>query len=111
MAMNMETLDVASLLEQARARLIEAYGARLQAVVLYGSMLRGDSMPDSDIDLLVVMRDQVVPRDDLRAAIHALYPLTLRYGHPFSPLVVDAASYQSGAYPLYQSVQKEGLVA
>jgi len=99
------------LLGQARERLQAIYGRRLQAVVLYGSMARGNASADSDMDLLVVLRDRVIPRDDLRKAIHALYPLTLQSGHPCSPHLVDAATYNAGQYPLYRAIQAEGVMA
>src|SRR3712207_9411507 len=35
----------------------EAYGDRLERVVLYGSRARGDARPDSDYDVAVFLRD------------------------------------------------------
>lgn len=98
------------LLQQVRSRLEAVYGSRLDRVVLYGSVARGAATRDSDIDLLVVLRDRVIPREDRRAAVHALYPLTLQYGYPCSPTVVDAATYAAAEYPLYTAVRAHGIV-
>lgn len=43
---------------EAVARLREVYGDRLDRVILYGSYARGDARPDSDVDLLVVLRGE-----------------------------------------------------
>lgn len=101
--------NVQELLQQVRARLEAVYGTRLDRVVLYGSFARGTVTRDSDIDLLVILRDRVISGEDRRAAIHALYPLTLAYGHPCSPTVVDAATYAAAEYPLYATVRAYGM--
>ena len=42
-------------IEEVKNRLVEKYGDRLLLLKLYGSKARGDSHPDSDIDLLIVV--------------------------------------------------------
>ena len=39
------------------ARVRERFGSRLVAIVLYGSVARGAARPESDVDLLLVMRE------------------------------------------------------
>lgn len=52
---------VAKLLTRARERLDEHYGPRLAGLVLHGSVARGTAEPESDIDLLVLLRDEIDP--------------------------------------------------
>lgn len=47
----------------------KAFGERLERVILYGSKARGDDHPESDVDVLAVLRDEVT-RDDMRAAAY-----------------------------------------
>jgi uncharacterized protein len=44
-------------LNRFRAALDEAYGERIERVVLFGSRARGDARPDSDYDVAVFLRD------------------------------------------------------
>ena len=46
-----------SLLEKLTKLLQEEFQDRLVSVVLYGSVARGDNRKDSDIDLLLVIKD------------------------------------------------------
>ena len=47
---------VRAALAEAKAHLQALYGDRLDHIVLYGSRARGDARPESDVDLLVVLR-------------------------------------------------------
>ncbi|MGO8801135.1 MAG: nucleotidyltransferase domain-containing protein [Roseiarcus sp.] len=44
-------------LSRFRAALDEAYGERIERVVLFGSRARGDARPDSDYDVAVFLKD------------------------------------------------------
>lgn len=45
------------ILARFRAALDDAYGTRLDRVVLFGSRARGDARPDSDYDIAVFLND------------------------------------------------------
>ncbi len=45
-----------AVLSRFRQALDEAYGVRLERVVLFGSRARGDARPDSDYDIAVFIR-------------------------------------------------------
>src|SRR5450759_5454041 len=63
------TIDLQPVVEQLRAQL----GARLRAIVLFGSRARGDARLDSDIDLLVVADG--LPRDPISRLTELRRPL------------------------------------
>lgn len=60
-------------LDELRARLRELYGERLVKLVLFGSQARGDARPDSDIDVMVVLKGEVEVETERRRVL----PITL----------------------------------
>jgi uncharacterized protein len=53
----MTTIADDAVLRRFRAALDDAYGDRIERVVLFGSRARGDARPDSDWDVAVFLRD------------------------------------------------------
>lgn len=92
-----------------RTLLAEAFGDRLQGVVLYGSEARGTADPDSDANLLVLLAGPMSLGKDLRKIIDALYPLQLELERPIHALPVDAQEYAEGGFSLYRNAIKEGV--
>jgi predicted nucleotidyltransferase len=58
-SVGMTAPDPDPVLKKFRAAIAEAYGARLERVVLFGSRARGDARPDSDYDVAVFLYDVV----------------------------------------------------
>lgn len=99
------------LLAAIRDRLQKGHGPRLRGVVLYGSEVRGEARPDSDIDVLVLLEGPIDYMRDLRINIDALYDLVLALERPISARPVDVAAYDAAAYPLYWNAKAEGIRA
>ncbi|MBU3889009.1 nucleotidyltransferase domain-containing protein [Methylosinus sporium] len=51
------TTAIDPIMSRFRAALGEAYGPRLERVVLFGSRARGDARPDSDYDVAIFLTD------------------------------------------------------
>lgn len=94
-----------------KSRLQEACGERLKGILLYGSAARGDSGPESDIDVLVLLEGPVDYGHDLKTCIHATYPLVLEWDRPISPEPVDVEEYEAERWPLYRNARREGAIA
>ena len=79
-------------------------------IILYGSRARGDSHPDSDWDLLILV-DSMVDLDYERLFRHKLYDLELETGEAFSITVYNKTDWRTKFWmtPLFQNVSKEGF--
>ena len=97
------------ILRRIRTSLAEAFGQRLQKVILYGSEAREQAEPDSDIDLLVLLDGPIDDHDDSWACINCLYPLVLELERPLHAKPVDVNVYDAQEWPLYQNVKQEGI--
>ena len=82
------------------------FGDRVAAVELYGSRARGEGHEDSDLDVLVLLRD--LKRDDRSAVIDIAFDLELREGLVLSPLVKDPAVFRWDR-PLGVNIAKDGV--
>lgn len=80
-------------------------------VILYGSKARGDSIPGSDIDLLVLVEGDVTPAT--RIKIRSIkYSIELKYDVIIS-LLIETVNYwqsiQAQAMPLHWNIDREGV--
>ena len=104
-------METRELLSRIKGLLQPAFGERWVGLILYGSEARGESQPDSDIDLLVILRNQVNHDQDMRTCIDVLYPLVLELGRPIHAMPVDVSVYEAQEFPLYRNARKEGILA
>jgi predicted nucleotidyltransferase len=107
----MDRAETIKLLSRIRGALAEAFADRLRGIVLYGSQARGEALPESDIDLLVLLDGPVRLGADLKKAIEAVYAMVLELGRPIHPLPVDILEYEAQEFPLYRNAKREGIAA
>ena len=82
---------------------------RPERIILFGSHARGNAGPDSDVDLLVVLRD-AAPK---RAKAVAIYELLAGSGLPKDVIVVspeEVERYRDVPGTLIRSALREGRV-
>ena len=110
------TLDEVPLTANER-QAIEAAAATLRArfpvtdLVLYGSKARGDSDPESDIDLLV-LTSRALDHEERSGMRSHLHEISMRYDVLLSSLTVEARSWREGVHsvlPIHTEVEREGV--
>jgi predicted nucleotidyltransferase len=96
-------------LDELRRRLFDEFD--VEAMILYGSVARGEADEESDLDLLIVTA-QPLTRLRRHEITDVVFEVNLRYGTNFSTLVVDRNSWEGGAIsvlPLRDEILKEGI--
>jgi predicted nucleotidyltransferase len=80
--------------------------------ILYGSRARGNTSPDSDWDILILINKPKVLLKDEQVFRHSLYELELKIGQPISTFVYSLKDWNDklSITPLYKNIQREGLV-
>ena len=98
-----------ALSQEVKQALTELYGDRLDRVILYGSYARGDFHNESDVDYLVVLRDEVQAGREVRRMAPTIGRLALKYAVEVSIFPAAAARYLGGYTLFYQAVQQQGI--
>jgi predicted nucleotidyltransferase len=83
----------------------------VEAVILYGSVARGEAEAESDLDLLILTADPLT-RPARHEITDMVFEVNLLYGTNFSTLVVDRSSWEVGVFsvlPLREEILKDGI--
>ena len=84
---------------------------RVDRLVLFGSLVRGESDEESDADLLIVLTEP--PTHQVRDHITSLIlDINLEYGTNLSELMVDRQTWDDGlpaTLPIYKEIEEEGI--
>ena len=80
-------------------------------IILFGSTARGDSMEDSDIDLLILVNKNHISRKEEKRIKYPLYDLEFDTGLIISPLIISALEWENkhSFTPLYKNIKEEGI--
>lgn len=105
------TADQLQLLSQeVKQSLTELYGDRLDQVVLYGSYARGDFHAESDVDFLVVLRDNTFRQSQESDKYWDLtWNIWLQYGVWLSIRTAFIDKYNASDLFYYRNVRREGI--
>ncbi len=86
------------------------YGLRLEKIILYGSKARGDADQESDIDILVLIKDMQSRFTESRRINTITNEIDLKYDLFISAIPVDTQFFQvAGDLPFYYNVMSEGI--
>jgi predicted nucleotidyltransferase len=91
-------------------RLQRGFGRAVRQTTLFGSKARGDSGPDSDIDILVIVDEESWSLRDSVSVIASR--VSLEYGVLIGPRVIGQERWERMArenLSLYQNITREGI--
>lgn len=95
-----------------RERLLGEYQENLVAVILFGSAARGELDEESDIDVLVVLRDYKDFWKEFRTISDIAYDISM--GTDFqvliSPVLVAQEEYERSRGVFLRNIKREGVI-
>jgi predicted nucleotidyltransferase len=100
---------LAIILKILRAGLSRILEDKLEAVYVYGSHARGDSRPDSDIDVLVVIRRDFDYEEILDQTIELVADLSLEHDVVISRAFVTKDRFDYEINPFLMNVRREAM--
>jgi len=86
------------------------YGDNLSRVILYGSKARGDATEDSDIDILVVLKNIQNFSLERKKVKEISWKLSYKYDLLLSIIIRSEQEYMRKDTPLLMNIEKEGIV-
>lgn len=89
-------------------QLREAYSNVMVQTLLFGSKARGDSTPDSDIDVLIILKDEdgAIRNQILTVASR----ISLNYNVLLNPIIVSEGRYQrQQGFTFYQNAARDAI--
>jgi predicted nucleotidyltransferase len=92
-----------------RDRLLDTYGDRLIAIILFGSQARGDATPDSDFDVSVVLKDPVDAGKEIERTGHFLSQLCLEYNVVICNLFFSVTRFENEQTMILRNITQEGI--
>ncbi len=87
----------------------DLYGDRLADLVLFGSRARGEAKPESDIDVLVVLKGSVEPSDEVSRCGVSRSQLCLKHDVLISCTYVSEDQRSREQSPLLLNIRREGI--
>ena len=101
--------QIEHILSEYRDALMNIYGPRIEKVLLFGSYARGDADSGSDIDVLVILRGDVVPSKEIARTGKISSSLSLKNDCVISTVFISSDRYPDEKSPLIMNVHREGI--
>ena len=98
-----------AILSELRSGLQEMYGDRLVQMILFGSQARGDAEDGSDIDVLVVLKDEVNPYEEIQRTSEIVAGISLVNDVVVSCAFMGEDRFRHRNGPLLRNIRREGM--
>lgn len=102
--------QILTLLAPLREYFEHEYQDRLDRLILYGSQARGDALPTSDIDILIVLQDPVNSSMEIRHTSQFIAKFCLEHNLLVSRLFLPRSRFETENSPLLRNIRQDGIV-
>ena len=96
-------------LNKCKEMLRSAYSDQLVDLILFGSVARHEDNQESDIDLLLLLKQPFDYWVEVRKTVDLLYPLQLESSQYISVKPALYADYQRERFNLYKNIKRDGI--
>ena len=103
------SVNIRPVLKKLKKGLLQIYGEQVDRILLYGSRARGDAREDSDIDILVVLKDDFNYSEMLRLSSDFAASLSLENDVVISRAFVSKEQFEHRQTPFLMNIRREGV--
>ena len=107
--MTITLTNIKPVLNEIKQELQELYGDRLVKLILFGSHARGEANPDSDIDLLAVLKSPVSQVQEISYTSELCVKILLDYDELVSIIPMSEDRFNAKDVALLRNIQREGI--
>jgi predicted nucleotidyltransferase len=93
-----------------KERILQKLGSRFSSLVLFGSYARGDSRQDSDVDLLLIVKEREKGNDEYAELVPVLSQFLLEHGLLVSLMVKSDMEWKTQKNGFLKNVSEEGIL-
>lgn len=108
--MNQNDINIESILASFTQKVKQAYGVRLEKIILYGSCARGTQNTDQDIDIMVVLKNIELQHEKVGIIGSLITEMKEQFNVIISTVPVTFQRYSETQRLFYKNVRKEGIV-
>ncbi len=96
-------------LQKLTPELVHIFCDSIYSIILYGSVARGTSTPESDVDIAVIVKSYT--KEMRERMLDILVDLELEYNKVLSVLLIDYDKFREweNAMPFYRNIKQEGI--
>lgn len=97
-------------LEKLKEQLFQQYQEKLSSLILFGSQARKEASPESDIDVLILLKGEVNPLIEIKKNSIWLAELCLETEALINCIYLSEEQFQVRNDPLFRQIKQEGII-
>lgn len=98
-----------NILTQISEGIKQIYGNRVKKIILYGSQARGNARPDSDFDILIVLKSSFNYSEESKRISKFIADICLENSIVISCTFASEDKYQNYESAFFRNVRREGI--
>lgn len=103
-------INQGKILMEIKTLIQELYQDKLDKIILFGSRARGDYRQDSDVDILIVLKNDFNYSQEIEKTSDFIAKLSLNYDMVISRSFTNSFDYRNSKTPFFLNVRREGII-